>query len=378
MTAYIDTGLSLILIFFIFSVIAYIIQELVAINLEYRGKFLYNALAHVLEGRLLEGRKAIVKILRNENDGKAKTEDETPDVKKSIVTSLTQELYNHPQIRSLQQNAKRLPSYVPAANFALALLDTVATNATNKEGDLLARVREGLKAFTDADGNIGTVLKNLVDTSVNLADLQAKLEAWYTEYMDRVTGWYKSHTLLTLRLIALGVVLFFNVNVLSLAKEIFTNARLRENLVVLADRVVDHPEANPAARSFAPEADRITNNFLPRIDSAKTDSARRALQKEKADSLDAAAARYTAAQRTATDTLAAQLFDTGLPIGWRKSVVDTLGGLGFWDVVWMLLGWLIAAGCVSMGAPFWFDLLVKVVNIRRAGIKPTAGDSKRQ
>jgi hypothetical protein len=39
-------------------------------------------------------------------------------------------------------------------------------------------------------------------------------------------------------------------------------------------------------------------------------------------------------------------------------------------VLLLLLGWLITAGCLSMGAPFWFNLLVQLVNVRRSGVKP--------
>ena len=42
-----------------------------------------------------------------------------------------------------------------------------------------------------------------------------------------------------------------------------------------------------------------------------------------------------------------------------------------------LLGWLFAIAAVSMGAPFWFDLLKNVVNLRGAGA-PVDGASKKQ
>ncbi len=35
-----------------------------------------------------------------------------------------------------------------------------------------------------------------------------------------------------------------------------------------------------------------------------------------------------------------------------------------------LAGWFMAAAAISMGAPFWFDMLVKLVNVRKAGLKP--------
>lgn len=38
----------------------------------------------------------------------------------------------------------------------------------------------------------------------------------------------------------------------------------------------------------------------------------------------------------------------------------------------ILLGWLIAGIAISMGAPFWFDLLGKFVNVRNAGGRPSS------
>jgi hypothetical protein len=36
----------------------------------------------------------------------------------------------------------------------------------------------------------------------------------------------------------------------------------------------------------------------------------------------------------------------------------------------ILLGWLVSGIAISMGAPFWFDLLGKIVNVRNSGGKP--------
>jgi hypothetical protein len=38
-------------------------------------------------------------------------------------------------------------------------------------------------------------------------------------------------------------------------------------------------------------------------------------------------------------------------------------------------GWVLTAFAVSPGAPFWFDLLGKVSNLRGAGIKPERADA---
>jgi hypothetical protein len=45
-----------------------------------------------------------------------------------------------------------------------------------------------------------------------------------------------------------------------------------------------------------------------------------------------------------------------------------------WDfsgwLLFKIFGLLISAFAVSLGAPFWFDLLSKFVNIRGAGVPP--------
>jgi hypothetical protein len=51
----------------------------------------------------------------------------------------------------------------------------------------------------------------------------------------------------------------------------------------------------------------------------------------------------------------------GLPIGWQRS--------GAADVWSHLLGWLMTGFALSLGAPFWFDLLNKMMVVR-ATVKP--------
>lgn len=43
-----------------------------------------------------------------------------------------------------------------------------------------------------------------------------------------------------------------------------------------------------------------------------------------------------------------------------------------WSALKMLIGWVFSGVAIAMGAPFWFDLLSKVVNVRNTGNKPKA------
>jgi hypothetical protein len=42
----------------------------------------------------------------------------------------------------------------------------------------------------------------------------------------------------------------------------------------------------------------------------------------------------------------------------------------------VIAGWLLSGVAISMGAPFWFDLLGKVMNVRNTGAKPPAAEQK--
>jgi hypothetical protein len=57
-------------------------------------------------------------------------------------------------------------------------------------------------------------------------------------------------------------------------------------------------------------------------------------------------------------------------LGWSGSGPKDVSG-------WLLCvgGWLLSIIAISLGAPFWFDLLSKLMNVRNAGQKPeeTAG-----
>jgi len=41
--------------------------------------------------------------------------------------------------------------------------------------------------------------------------------------------------------------------------------------------------------------------------------------------------------------------------GWKKSI---------------FLGWILSALAISLGAPFWFDMLNKIMKLRSTGVKP--------
>lgn len=54
--------------------------------------------------------------------------------------------------------------------------------------------------------------------------------------------------------------------------------------------------------------------------------------------------------------------------GWK---LESAADLGNWGLV--IAGWVLTALGATIGAPFWFDLLGKLVKLRSSGVKPTEG-----
>jgi len=375
MNIYLDIAISLLLIFVVFSVIVYVIQEVVAINLEYRGKMLWNSLAQALDGIPLPSR--------------AKLHRAPPEDQATLTTSV----FGNSQIRSLMKGNEALPSYIHSLDFARAVIDVIAAKAAspgvNKLADFISGLNVQAANYQAAHPGkscppVYEIFKGLAAAANSIERLEAEIGAWYDRYMGRVTGWYKSHVVLTVRLIALGVTLFFNINVIQLVRSIAGDTTLRTNLAGIAERVADHPDqvTDLINKDFDARVKWLDSTYKPRIDSAAaTGNSTQAeqLREQLSDRKQDEARSHTDLRIHSIDSLTRSMSAVNLPIGWHLAEMgQELKPNGHWDLQelgLLLLGWLIAAGCLSMGAPFWFSLLIQVVNIRRAGVKP-GGDKK--
>ena len=69
-------------------------------------------------------------------------------------------------------------------------------------------------------------------------------------------------------------------------------------------------------------------------------------------------------------------------MGWQpeleklnKNLPQNLLGWGYIAAV-KIVGILLTTIAVSLGAPFWFDMLNKLVNLRSTGVKPKKSEDK--
>jgi hypothetical protein len=227
-------------------------------------------------------------------------------------------------------NGGDLPSYIPTRNFALALMDMAArgpdTDVVSGHPSAPSVTLENIQRNIMGLGNpaVQRVLLTAIDSAQgDLVGTRQAIEKWYDSAMDRVSGWYKRSTSWVLFWIGLGVALMLNVNTITIADYLYRNDAARQAFVARAGQAVG-------------------DSSLP----AQSAQEARA-------TLDAAA----------------------LPIGWSKGwgaplprSQRTENSLWF-DFAAPAVGLLLTALAATFGAPFWFDLLNKMMVIRST-VKP--------
>lgn len=250
-----------------------------------------------------------------------------------------------------------LPAYIPARNFALALLDRAARGPV---GD--TDLKTGPVTVDDLRAGIATIpvpevrralLIALDDAGNDIGRARLNVESWFDSSMDRVSGWYKKQTQWILLGLGIVLALVLNVDTLRIASALYQDDALRSVIVNEAEGVTQRQNAASASGHAIALAD-----FGCPATSAGADSAE--------------------AARGATDCAKRQLGSLGYPIGWSGYHLDlprplTSGhewGKRILQVpLGSVAGWLLTAFALSLGAPFWFDLLNKMMVIRST-VKP--------
>jgi hypothetical protein len=132
-------------------------------------------------------------------------------------------------IAKLIEQAGRIESPKKSAEFALAGLAAA-------EGESVAM------AIQDkfADHEVGVILnKLLVESGFDMESFRKKVDDWFDDVMDRVSGWFRRKTQLITVLVATFVTLSLNVDTIVLLHGLSENDALRETLVARAEAAVD-------------------------------------------------------------------------------------------------------------------------------------------
>jgi hypothetical protein len=172
------------------------------------------------------------------------------------------------------------------------------------------------------------------DARDQVKDVAAGIGAWYDDRMEAASGWYRKRSRVVGFLLALLVVVGFNVDAIDIPLELWHDETARAAVVALA-------ETSELGTAGCTDAE------------GKVDSA-------------------------CVQANVERLIDTGLPLGWvgpgrcdkgcswfGEKLAHAAGASdGFWDGVLRLIGWALAAAALTMGASFWFDILRRATGIK--------------
>ncbi|MEH2092554.1 hypothetical protein [Nostoc sp.] len=374
----VDITLGLVFIYLILSLLASEIQELIATLLQWRAKHLKLSIELLLSGGSESDKSDIINAIK-----------------------LVQTLYNDPLINTLNQQTKvkvekhfrRLtknpdeqvlekqsgPSYLPSETFSITLLDTLKIpqliNYVKHPSEetrtnlhlILASYKELKKGINDPTsasytkiqevyGDIDqkfvdfinnelpdevpdSLIKSLAviaqrsrikvgDLTEEINQFKNEVETWFDRSMDRASGVYKRNAKGVAILIGISIAFLTNTDTFHLIK------RLSEDSVIRST---------------------IAQSASQRIDYINDPAARRDIEK--------------------------LLGNASIPIGWQNinqqfELLDTTKSnqvyIRISQVIKLICGWVVSGFAIAMGAPFWFDILNKVINVRNAGPKPVA------
>jgi hypothetical protein len=252
---------------------------------------------------------------------------------------------NHPLLAGLYRGSPAsgaLPSYLPGSNFARALTDVLLRSQGQATELTLENLRSAIATARQRDLAIGHALMPVVGGAHNLEQALRAVEDWYDSAMDRVGGWYKARSQKMLFVLGLATAMAFNLDSIQISTALARSAELRAVSTAAAQRL-----------SAAP------------LGASSVDAAREELRSLGAAGFPIGYGCLGTQGATRTPAVAA-----GAPTSLWTRCADTVGELAVGDWVLKLAGWLITAVAVSLGAPFWFDLLGRMVDPRQSGRRP--------
>ncbi|UXI66310.1 hypothetical protein [Tahibacter amnicola] len=351
----IDILIGLSVVYLIFSTVASSAVELVETMARRRARFLLN------------GIEEIFKLART-RDGDGNAIRDVSDLVKAFYESApVAALY----IGDVEKAGKRirvahgeLPSYIPAVRFAGAVIELAQALPGNVADDTAKALQS---RFAQVLALALRLYARPQEQGVN-ATLEVQRDAlvqFFNDNTERMSSWYRRHVQWILLATGFVFAVTFNVDTFHIVRVLSQDSALRTRIVTqaLADMNVDAPPGYQLSCSATGDADNASDTGSDRTPgTASTDP----------DEQEALAEQCEKELREGIDRRLSYAASLGLPIGWH-SVTPPDDGSGWWG--WLVIigkllpGWLVTALAICVGAPFWFDLINRLANIRTA-MKP--------
>jgi hypothetical protein len=241
--------------------------------------------------------------------------------------NLKEKLYNHPLIQGLYtNNGSRKPGGIPEDKFALILLEEVMDSGmtiseAKTDFDKLKKSVEALKASAKNNGlknfaiSLDTLLLGIEDKADDathaITEARERVEGWFNNSMERLQGSYRRRMMIAAIIVGISVSASINADTTAILTTLWQDPIVRQAIAVQASQL---PAPTPQPGKQPPSIEDIAKNV------------------EKLNAL-------------------------SFPIGWSAKNIPT--DANGWVV--KIFGIILSGLAAAQGAPYWFDLMRKLV-----------------
>jgi hypothetical protein len=201
-----------------------------------------------------------------------------------------------------------------------------------------------------------TFLILLEEAENDIQELQKGIETWFNNAMDRVSGWYKRRTQLFVIIIAMFLVGLSNADTLRIVKTLSHDPALRQELSKKAEDLMKQSSSSPSPLTASSS---MSSGAKVDVKSPSSPTQGQEGGGVKPPSM---------GLKEAVKQLE-EIQTAGIPLGWTAAPQG-----GEW--VNKIIGLILTIFAISLGAPFWFDVLNKIVPIRSVGASPEEKEEK--
>lgn len=329
-----DLVIGIIFVYFLLGIISSAAIEIILTSMKARSKLLAEWLLKIFN-----------KTVHKEGDKKI---------------SLGQSIMDHCSVTGLSDKGKS-PAYISAKEFTSALLEKITYDAA-KPTNVAKDIDEYIEAINKTDllptefqrvllnyaNEVKSAYADLAEQTMSTLELfSSKIENWYDSSMDRVTGELKRrYSRPATFVVAVIVTVSLNADSIALAKYLYSNPEARTKFAMQAfDSTKDSALIKQVAEL----------KMIP--DSSKT-------------APDSAEIKKRITEKITDLEKAKQGLADVMPLTWKKGELKKDGQYSLRLIFAKITGLLATILAIMMGAPFWFDMLNKISNLRGTGAKP--------
>ena len=374
-----DVVIGLVFVYMLYSLLATVLSEIIATWLGLRARNLKEAVNRMLNDEQVRGfwRRLwdSLKLMKNPKN---------PVIKN---------FYNHPDINYLGSSGLfRNPSSFKAVSFSKTLLNLMFGDVMLTREIINQRMEEiignanGPDKILDPD--TARYINNLWNESYgDIVKFKHHLENWFDRTMEQATEWYKRKIQIVLLFLGFFIAWSFNADTFSIIGTLSTDKDARDKMVSMASAYVQQNKTLIDTTKIKSRTELKT--FNDKLDSL--------LDVKKTLDADIAKANNVLGMGCWPPDVVHVKFDQKKRKRIFTPVIDSAalnkrhskirdGKLEFtarnkWGYFFRLFpihffGYLLTAIAISLGAPFWFDLLNKLMKLRTSEKVESASSGK--